>query len=411
MSIPGIDLIAMFLAGALAAVIGTWLWLSKDHARPIKRAQLSLHRKLLFISANSLLLGLLILAVAEWARDSVWEKTLRDIGGAFLAAAIIGYIIELVEVREYFKMLVAEFVTGMGFLRNLSSEDLLRHGRLSLNEMVGRTVGDHEYASSLVQSILNAALPHLQSVYRENYNVRMKLHVIASGTELEKVLNEIWHRDIVVKDFSGPVYMVETAYSYSLFRSREQQRAYNATFWVESRTIEDLPLELHVRCSVRIGDQTKDLALTSSKKGLLHQFSGEYEVPQGQPRVGVEVQTWQLDASRSTFTMQMISLTKGLTLTFSSKHDVYPTLDLFGLHGEKSNVRSDDPNVVTFARPDFLMLPGHGFSVSWSPVDLTVPRKVVLASRTGSGSTPRPAVDRAVASAPALAIGETKNST
>jgi hypothetical protein len=88
--------------------------------------------------------------------------------------------------------------------------------------------------------------------------------------------------------------------------------------------------------------------------------------------------------------MQMISLTKGLTLTFSCKHDVYPILDLFGLGGNKSNVRSDDPNVVTFAKPDFIMVPGHGFSVSWSPEGLTLLRRVRTLPFAGGESTSKP---------------------
>lgn len=62
----------------------------------------------------------------------------------------------------------------------------------------------------------------------------------------------------------------------------------------------------------------------------------------------------------------MTMLTKGFNVVFSADDDVYPDASVFAFNKGFDYEPESGQRVASITRSDLILLPGHGYAISWS---------------------------------------------
>jgi hypothetical protein len=367
------------ILGALVASASFWFALGLHHSDFEKknRGRFKLRRRLVFIAATAGLLGALLLCIApSYHHRPEIEDLMRDIARAFMAAAIIGYIIELAEIRDFFSNLLTHLLTSSDYTRQLSNDELDRHCVDVAAEKIRRAVTNPEHAGqSLVRPVMIATFPHLCESYRESYDERIHFSVINTTEEMEDLVKRAWSSGVESPDLTAPAYLLECRASFFLVPVEEAGTEFAGTILIDAKLIPGWDVKHHARCTIRLADgHEHEVPLTSRPDGALHVYVGKYSVPLTGRRTRVEIKTWEFNSNQRTgFNIEMTTMTRGLTVVFDSDLDLYPEIWTFALNeGMGSESPSTDRRVASYSRADLILLAGHGYGVSWSfPINET----------------------------------------
>jgi hypothetical protein len=369
---------ALVLLGAIAASVFIWiaLGLHMSDFSPRKKGRFGLHRRLFFIATTALLVGVLLLFMAPWVRQvPEAQDMVRDVGRAFLAAAIIGIIIELAEVRDFFVSILNHVITSDEFRRQLSDAALDNHSEAAITEHVKRTVNNPDHQGELlVRSVLGATTPPLCDTYRESYDERVDFCIFKSSADVEACWKRIGKKHAPLPPLAAPVYLLECRRSFYLIPPVVEGTEYEGEILIDARLIDGWDPRDHARCTVKIGDaEEREVPLTAKSGGPLHLFTGRYSTRLNATKTRVEVRTWEFNANQRTgFAIEMVTMTKGITVVFASDLDLYPEIAVYSLNGGSSGpTQAADRRIASFSRSDLILLAGHGYCISWSlPAEL-----------------------------------------
>ena len=389
---PWSQIAAAALVGALVSLFVVWfaLGLNKsDFARP-NRGKFGLRRRLFFIASTALLLGLCLLFIApSYHHRPEVEDTIRDVARAFVAAAIIGFIVELAEMRDFFTNIVTHLVTSDDFTRQLVSEKLNQHSVAAITEIIHRKVTNPDHAGAVLASIvIGATVPQLCRTYRESYSERIDFSAIRSLDDLKLGAERAWGKpvDLPLK-LAFPAYLLECSASFFLVPPTTDGDEYSSEIQIDTKLIDGWAPAHHARCVLKVGDELdRDIELKPKVEGDLQVFSGKYTVKLQGRRTRIQLKTWEFNADRRTgFTVGMTTMTRGLTVVFASDLELFPEIWAYSLSDGSDDVPlGSDRRIASFSRSDYVLLAGHGYGVSWSSpipgadpnsnVDISAPR-------------------------------------
>jgi len=210
------------------------------------RGRFGLRRRLFFIASTALLLGLFLLMLApSYHHRPEAEETIRDIARAFVAAAIIGFIIEFAEIRDFFANMLTHLLTTEDFTRQLSDVALEQHAEAVTKELIRRSVTNPDHAGeTLVRPILSATVPHLCATYRESYNERIDYSVIRSDEEMSVCSARVWGEGVQAPLLREPAYLLESRTSFYLIRPRDEVEDYPGEVLIDAKLIDTWRLVL-----------------------------------------------------------------------------------------------------------------------------------------------------------------------
>jgi hypothetical protein len=324
--------------------------------------------------------GLVFILVSEYlALDGDVEHILlviiKDLGIGLIVAGIVGGYYELTHVRRHMKELLMEVVTGPQFLSVLDPVKLIEYSRCSIEGIVNKKVSNVQHAGiTLIDPVFEALIPALTDVYRENYDELLELHIFekesvgcSEGKELNTMLSELGLSDTSFKDCDRPLHLFRTRLAFDIIRPDHTPSIYEWPITLTVLPVPGVALEKHVKVSVTIGDGLEEVIVLKPKaaKTEFQYLEGQKTIQVDQDRIKVQMQTIEIGYGiRSVYSSEMSLLTRGLSVVFSANREVFPESNVFGL-----NAREDDqPNgtrVASIVQSGLIMLPGHGYTVSW----------------------------------------------
>ncbi len=345
----------------------------------------SLGRNLLFVSSTFFFISLAAIVYLH-AYSSGWpiaaHNILLDIAKALMAASLIGLFVHLAEVQNYFSQLIRNLVVDKRFIALLSNEELEKHGIASLEELIRRNVtNENHLALYFARPICRAFIPHLTSWYRENYNENIEYTALSPKEAIDRINSDLPKGEgpvVLVDEFDKDVYLLESTTVFSLIPPQSKDSdPFRGRIELGVAGIPGVPAKSQVWASIKIGSNPEEVLTLKEieKRGRMVVFEVPYEILGDAKSIPVQIRSREYNYSIKTqLSMEMVVLTKGLSVVFSSHQDVYPEASLFGV-----NVGSYEPlpgtRSVSIGRSDVLLLPGDGYSISWSPPFNNVTRR------------------------------------
>jgi len=300
-----------------------------------------------------------------------WKIASR-FGEALTIASIIGFFLDITEIRHFFEKRLTNVLFGDEYIGTVSEDRLITLSEIAINGIAERYVNNsaYDYGTFVTSVIADVVLENIGQIYRENFTETTYHSELSSdeigelGLNAEDPTMDLIHLTIKtafqliapMEDEDQEFDLSECCrYDVEVIRGLEDKQ-FQFTLLVNGEII-SIDLSECVQC--------KTLPGTKPERELLS-FECKYKVPFKSihgytASVNYIIDVYQYDL-RGRFKKNMNTLTKGATILFSSKNELELDAEFFGLTGYS------EPSITLtsiFMQYKGWALPEDGYFISW----------------------------------------------
>jgi hypothetical protein len=319
-----------------------------------------------WITISAFFLGLLLIlggeAIDHYSSWKIIASIITHIGVSLIVASIIGFFLELSEIKDFFDKRLTDIIVESEFLIGLNESKLLNIIRRSILAISTVKIDNNNYEyDSFSKMVTDDILPHIGEVYLENYYVKIEINALNESHYIDLGLND----DDVKKPLIKVVYEVSFL-MVSPKKTETQHGDYDIHWWVPR--IPSLDVSKHFTLELTInGDkqETSDLTefISEEKEDNRLTFNKSLKVNvEDIARIKYKLTAYEYGETGS-MTYFLDHVTYYVSMHLVSNRPLDLDAEIFGILGNYSEPSISDYS-VTLNYPGW-MLPGHGYFITW----------------------------------------------
>ncbi len=313
-----------------------------------------------WIAIALFVIGICLILTSEYIDEHLLKTIVSHIGVAFVVASIIGLIIELTEIKDFFENRILNIVTGKKFIEILSDKKLEELNHEIMKKMIQNKVDNDKYDFySFPHTITTDILSQIGGVYREDNSDTIEYHVL-TPQEIEQIFNEqeVRENEIARITYTARFYLVSP-------KENEEIEHEIIEYWYVKK-IPSINKNNHFEIKLIVDGDTislnKDEFIKEEGDNMTLDLSYKIKFKKG---ISVLIETIMYEYGKTgNIASYMEDLTKDINVHFSSDLQLDIDAEIFGL-----SAKYYDPSITSNAAsinyPGW-MLPGHGYSISWT---------------------------------------------
>ena len=316
------------------------------------------------------------LALTCWA-DKIgewwpWSNVMSHFGEALVIASIIGFFLDISEVKDFMEKRIANILFGKEYIESVNRDRLITLSGIAMNGIGAIEVNNdaYDFNDFVTRIIDNVVLENIGQIYRKDFNETIHYSILKPDEIENRTISDGY-------DNTRDVVHVTTTTRFQLIAPREDE---DQTFdlsnccsyeielipWFKDQFTFDLTVDgkkVNIESDKWI--KTKSVHGSTPQRNILF-FECKYDV-RFKSEHGF---TTSIEYTRDTYQYalpgrlksNMNTLTKGATILFSSRNELELDAEFFGLSGY--NKPSITPNSISMQYNDWA-LPEDGYFISW----------------------------------------------